>query len=260
MTTEAHHLIVSGVRVAVVRKAIKNLHLGVYPPDGRVRVAAPLGVSDGAVRVAVIGRLRWIRRMQASFEEQARQSERAMVPGETHYYQGRRCRLDVVPTEGPSRVVLRSRTILEVHAAPGMTAAQRERLLQQWYRERLRELVAPRLAKWEAALGVEVAAWGIKRMKTKWGSCNAAAKRIWLNLELAKKPPECLDYVIVHELCHLIVRRHDDRFRACMDRHLPRWEEIRRMLNAAPLASDAWTHDLKHQDARDRLRSPGDLE
>jgi predicted metal-dependent hydrolase len=240
MTTEAHHLTVSGVRVAVVRKAIKNLHLGVYPPDGRVRVAAPLSVSDAAVRVAVIGKLRWIRRQQAGFQEQARQSERAMVPGETHYFLGRRYRLEVVSTEGPSRVVLRNRTVLELQAAAGMEAAQRERLLQRWYRDRLRELVPPLLEKWQAALGVEIAAWGIKKMKTKWGSCNADARRIWLNLELVKKPPECLEYLVVHELIHLIVRHHDERFRALMDRHLPRWPQIRRVLNAAPLASDTW--------------------
>ncbi len=238
MTTEAHHLTVSGVRVAVVRKAIKNLHLGVYPPDGRVRVAAPLAVSDAAVRVAVIGKLRWIRRQQASFEGQARQSERAMVAGETHYYLGRRYRLEVVNVEGPSRVVLRNRTVMELRVRVGADVAERERVLQGWYRERLKELVPPLLAKWQSALGVEVAAWGIRKMKTKWGSCNAAARRVSLNLELAKKPPECLEYLVVHELCHLLVRCHDDRFHALMDHHLPRWAQIRKVLNAAPLASD----------------------
>jgi predicted metal-dependent hydrolase len=240
MTTEAHQLTVSGVRVAVVRKPIKNLHLGVYPPDGRVRVAAPLAISDAAVRVAVIGKLRWIRRQQAAFEHQARESEREMVDGESHYFLGHRYRLDVIVTEGPCRVVLRNRRVMELHARADQDAEQRARVLRRWHRERLRELIPPLLEKWQAALGVAVADWGIKKMKTKWGSCNAEARRIWLNLELAKKPPECLEYIVAHELAHLLVRHHDDRFHALMDRHLPKWRLIRHTLNTAPLASDTW--------------------
>jgi hypothetical protein len=240
MTIEAHHLTVSGVRVAVVRKAIKNLHLGVYPPDGHVRAAVPLALSDAAVRVAVISRLRWIRRQQEAFENQAREAPREMVPGESHYFLGRRYRLDLVSTGGPSRVVLRNGKTMELHCRPDQDAEQRERSLRRWYRDRLRELVPPLLEKWQAALGVEVAGWGIKKMKTRWGSCNAAARRIWLNLELAKKPPECLEYLVVHELVHLLVRHHDERFHALMDRHLPRWKLVRKLLNAAPLANDTW--------------------
>jgi predicted metal-dependent hydrolase len=233
-------LIVSGIRVAVVRKSIKNLHLGVYPPDGRVRVAVPLQVSNAAVRVAVITKLRWIRRQQAAFAQQARQSSREMVDGETHYFLGRRYRLALAEAPGKATIALRSRAVLELRGRPDLTAAGRERALQSWYRERLREIAAPLIEKWQATLGVPVAAWGIKRMKTKWGSCNATAQRIWLNLELAKKPPECLEYLIVHELAHLLVRHHDDRFQALMDRHLPRWRSIRKALNAAPLANETW--------------------
>lgn len=242
MTTEAHVLTVGGLRVAVVRKAIKNLHLGVYPPDGRVRVAAPLVVSDAAVRVAVIGKLRWIKRQQAAFEHQERESEREMVSGESHYVLGWRYRLDVVEAVGPARIVVRNRRTLELHTRPGWDARQREQLLHRWYRERLRELVPPLIEKWQAALGVEAAGWGIKKMKTRWGSCNMASRRIWLNLELAKKPPECLEYLVVHELAHLLVRHHDDRFNALMDRHLPRWRLARRTLNAAPLAHETWEY------------------
>jgi predicted metal-dependent hydrolase len=137
MTTETHHLMVSGVRVSVVRKEIKNLHLGVYPPDGRVRVAAPLAVSDAAVRVAVIGKLGWIRRQRAAFESQERQSQREVVSGESHYFLGRRYRLAVVTTQGKSGVVLRNRTIMELQVRPDLTADQRERVLQRWYREAL---------------------------------------------------------------------------------------------------------------------------
>lgn len=241
MTTSAHTLTVSGVRVAVVRKSIKNLHLGVYPPDGRVRVAAPLTVSNAAVRVAVINKLRWIRRQQASFAQQSRQSCREMVDGETHYFLGRRYRLSIVETRGKSRVELKRRTVLELHVRARLDAEQRATVLQRWYRERLRELAEPLILEWQSQLGVTAHAWGIKRMKTKWGSCNADTRRIWLNVELAKKPPQCLEYVVVHELVHLLVRRHDDRFDALMDRHLPRWQHYRRRLNSEPLADERWT-------------------
>jgi predicted metal-dependent hydrolase len=242
MSTRAHALTVSGVKVEVVRKAIKNLHLGVYPPDGRVRVAVPLAVSDAAVRVAVIDKLRWIRRQQAAFAQQARQPQRRMVAGESHFFLGRRYRLALVETRGRCDLILRNRKVMEIHARPESGASHWERVLLRWYRERLRELVPPLVAKWEDKLAVTVTAWGIKAMKTKWGTCNPRAGRIWLNLELAKKPPECLEYIVVHELAHLLVRHHDEQFHALMDRHFPRWRQIRRELNAAPLGSAKWAY------------------
>lgn len=240
MITEPRNITVSGLRISVVRKAIKNLHLGVYPPDGRVRVAAPLAVSDNAVRVAVIGKLSWIRRQRAAFARQARQSQREMVSGESHYYRGRRYRLQVVRADGPGRVELRGHHVMVLRVRPGWTAEDRERLLQRWYRERLRDFVPDLLDKWQGELGVTVRAWGIKRMKTKWGSCNAKERRIWLNLELIKKSPACLEYVLIHELVHLLARSHDDRFIRLMDRHLPTWRRRRAELNAAPLAREVW--------------------
>jgi predicted metal-dependent hydrolase len=240
MTTEAHNMTVSGLRVSVVRKAIKNLHLGVYPPDGRIRVAAPMAVSDAAVRVAVIGKLRWIKRQRASFELQARESRREMVSGESHYYRGRRHRLQVVETDGTPRVELNGRQTLVLHVRPEWTVDDRERLLQRWYRERLRDLVPRLLDKWQHELDLTVREWGIKRMKTKWGSCNPKARRVWLNLELIKKPPACLEYVLVHELTHLLARNHDERFLDLMDRHLPTWRRRRTELNAAPLTKEVW--------------------
>jgi predicted metal-dependent hydrolase len=242
MSTRSQVLTISGVAVEVVRKAIKNLHLGVYPPDGRVRVAVPLAVSDPAVRVAVIGKLRWIRRQQATFAHQARQPQRLMMAGESHYFLGQRYRLALVETRGRCDVILRNRKVMEVHARPQGGTGHRERVLRRWYRERLRQLVSPLVAKWESKLGVRVATWGIKAMKTRWGTCNSRTKSIWLNLELAKKPPECLEYLVVHELVHLLVRHHDDEFRALMDRHFPRWRQVRRELNAAPLAHAKWSY------------------
>ncbi|MEZ4404432.1 MAG: SprT family zinc-dependent metalloprotease [Kofleriaceae bacterium] len=241
MTTDATSMTVSGLEVAIVRKPIKNLHLGVYPPDGRVRVAAPMAVSNDAVRVAVISRLRWIRQMQRGFEGQLREPPRTMVSGESHYYRGRRYRLKVDTTDGRARVEVRGTQALVLYVRPGTTAADRAELLHTWYRERLRQAAGRLLARWEVTLGVQLGAWGIKRMKTKWGSCNPTAGRVWLNLELIKKPPACLEYVVVHELVHLLVPTHDDRFVRLMDRHLPTWRSRRDELNATPLAKERWT-------------------
>jgi predicted metal-dependent hydrolase len=242
MSTESVEIRVSGLAVQIVRKDIKNLHLGVYPPNGRVRVAAPLSVSDDAVRLAVIGKLGWIKKQQAQFAAQPRQTEREMVSGESHYYLGRRYRLRVVERDGPSRVVLRNRTTLELQVRSEYEAKEREQVLRRWYRERLRELVPPLLAKWEAILGVRAASVGVRKMKTKWGACSLDARRIWLNLELAKKPVQCLEYLIVHELTHLIERHHNDSFVSLMDRNLPQWRHHRKALNAAPLGHADWTY------------------
>ena len=242
MNTEQRHITIQGLSVQIVRKAIKNLHLGVYPPHGRVRVAVPLAVGDEAVRLAVIGKLGWIKKQRAKFAAQPRQTEREMVSGESHYYLGRRYRLRVVERDGPGRVVLRNLTTLELHVRSESDAPARAQVLQRWYRARLRELVPPLVAKGEAILGVQAASWGIKRMKTKWGACNVDARRIWLNLELAKKPVQCLEYLIVHELTHLIERHHNDRFVSLLDRHLPHWRRHRQELNSAPLAHESWSY------------------
>ncbi|NMV42060.1 M48 family metallopeptidase [Ralstonia insidiosa] len=240
MSIEVRHIKVSGLSVDVVRKDIKNLHLGVYPPHGRVRVAVPFSVSDDAVRLAVIGKLGWIRRQQEKFDAQPRQSRREMVSGESHYFQGRRYRLRVVVHDGSASVVLRNRSSMELRVRSGMDAEQRLNILERWYREQLRAMVPALLEKWQPLLGVDVAHWGIKKMKTKWGSCNVDARRIWLNLELAKKPVQCLEYVVVHELIHLTERHHNDRFTALMDQNLPHWRAYREELNRAPLAHEDW--------------------
>ena len=230
----------NGLSVDVVRKAIKNLHLGVYPPNGRVRVAAPLAVSDEAIRLAVIGKQSWIKRQQAKFETQLRQSQREMISGESHYFLGKRYRLNVVELNGPARVVLRNKSTMDLYVRPGTGTEKREQILQRWYRERLKEHIPQLIAKWEPEIGVTVAEWGIKKMKTRWGSCNADARRIWLNLELAKKPVQCLEFIIVHELTHLLERHHNNRFRELMDKLMPQWRLHREELNRAPLARDEW--------------------
>jgi predicted metal-dependent hydrolase len=208
-----------------------------------VRVAAPLAVTDDAVRLAVIGKLGWIKRQQSKFKAQPRQSEREMVSGESHYFLGRRYRLRVIHgTDGTARVVLRNKSAIELYVPQETSAAQRERVLQRWYREQLRGLIPPLIEKWESVLGVQVSECRIKKMKTKWGACNAEARRIWLNLELAKKPVQCIEYIIVHELAHLIERHHNDRFVSIMDKHLPQWRFQQQELNAAPLAHESWSY------------------
>jgi predicted metal-dependent hydrolase len=242
MTTEKRKITVNGLPVDIVRKDIKNLHLGVYPPHGRVRVAAPLRVSDNAVRLAVIGKLGWIKRQRARFDSQPRQSEREMVSGETHYFLGQRYRLRVINNNGPAKVIVRNGSTMELHVRREMNAAQRERVLQSWYRQQLKEMIPALVNKWQAALNVEVREWAVKKMKTKWGACNNKVGRIWLNLELAKKPAQCLEYIIVHEMVHLLERRHGDTFIALMNKFLPQWKLRRAELNAAPLAHATWSY------------------
>jgi hypothetical protein len=242
MSTEFTEIRVSGLVVQVVRKNIKNLHLGVYPPNGRVRVAAPLNVNNDAVRLAVAGKLGWIKKHQERFRAQSRESGRELVSGESHYFLGHRYRLRVLYHDGVPRVVVRGKYAIELHVRPGTTAERRRQVLQDWYRQQLRELIPPLLKKWQEALGVQVTQWRIKKMKTKWGSCNLKARRIWLNLELVKKPIQCLEYIIVHELAHLIERHHNDRFISIMDQHMPHWRLHRQELNSAPLAHETWIY------------------
>lgn len=240
MSTESHTITVGGLTVEIVRKPIKNLHLGVYPPEGRVRVAAPLAVDDEAVRLAVVGKLGWIKRQRAKFQAQSRQSERRMVSGESHYFLGQRHRLRVHETTGALRIALRGKATLDLFVRPETTTERREQVLHDFYRAELKRLVPELLEKWQPKLGAEARAWGIKRMKTKWGSCNIDARRIWLNLELAKKPVQCLEYILVHELAHLKERHHNDRFTALLDHHLPQWRLLRDQLNSSPLANERW--------------------
>lgn len=242
MTTKRHHIEVNGLQVVVVRKDIKHLHLAVYPPQGRVRVAVPLRLNDEAVRLAVVSRLGWIHKKRVVYQEQERQSEREMVTGESHYVDGHRYRIDVIENDGPPSVKLRNNSTLELRARPGTSRKKREAVLHNWYRKRLRQRIPEIIAKWEPLVGVEVAEWGIKKMKTRWGTCNINVRRIWLNLELVKKPLSCLEYIVVHEMVHFLERHHNEQFRECMNKVMPQWRLIRNKLNRAPLAYEDWTY------------------
>ena len=236
------HIEVQGIAVEVVRKDIKNFYIGVHPPNGRVRVSAPLYFDEDAIRMAVVSRLAWIRRQQAKFEKQDRQSQREFVSGESHYFAGRRYRLDVIERDVPPKVWLPNNTKIALSVRPGSDRDTREAVINRWYRQHLRTQLPSLLEKWEAKLEVSVNEVRIKKMKTLWGSCNIDAKRIWLNLELAKKPEACLVYVLVHEMVHLFEREHNDRFRELMDKFLPQWRTHQDTLNRAPLAHENWRY------------------
>lgn len=242
MTTDQRHITVRGISVEIVRKDIKHLHLGVYPPSGRVRVASPSRLDDDAVRLAVISRLGWIRRQQAEFAQQDRQSQREFVTGESHYFWGRRYRIDMIEHNGPPAVRLPNNTTMELRVRPGSDRGVREAVLHRWYRHQLRAELPALVAKWQPRVGVIVNDVRIKKMKTRWGSCNAGAGRIWLNLELVKKPPSCLAYILVHEMVHFLERHHNERFRALMDALMPQWRLYKDELNRAPLAHETWRY------------------
>lgn len=242
VTTRRNIIEVQGVTVEVVRKGIKNLHVTVHPPDGKVRVSAPLRLDDDDVRLAIISRLGWIRRQQAGFYAQARQSMREMISGESHYVEGRRYRLSVIEQDSSPSVHVRNNNTLELRVRPGTDRDKREEILHRWYRVRLKERIPALIAKWEPVIGVTVSEWGIKKMKTRWGTCSIEARRIWINLELAKKSPECLEYIVVHEMVHLLERHHNERFTALMDRFLPNWRLMRDALNREPLAYEHWDY------------------
>jgi hypothetical protein len=163
-----------------------------------------------------------------------------MVSGESHWYLGRRYRLRVVEAPGRPSITIVNHSTMELRCLPGTTAERRSASLERWYRRRLREIVPPMLETWAPVLGVEVSDWRIRKMKTKWGSCRATERRIWMNVELAKKPRRCLEYIVVHELAHLIERRHNGRFQSLLDRSLPRWQLLRAELGTLPLAHDIW--------------------
>ncbi len=194
------------------------------------------------MRLAVVTRLGWIRRRREEFARQVRQSKRELVSGESHYFQGQRYRMRVVEHDGPPSVRIVRKTRMELLVRTGSDRAKRAAVLERWYRSEVLDAAQDLLEPWESKVGVEVKDVRVRRMKTRWGSCNAGAGRIWLNTELAKKPPKCLEYILVHEMVHLIERRHTERFRALMDAFMPSWRLHRDELNRAPLAHEDWTY------------------
>jgi predicted metal-dependent hydrolase len=240
MSTDNAHLTVAGLGVDVVYKDIKNLHISVYPPIGRVRVAAPKRTAEDTIRIAIVQRLPWIKRQREQLRKAERQTKREMLSGETHYVWGQRYRLDVSRTSGHYSVETKGTILWVVTPADADTDARRA-TLDRWYGRELKAALPSLLEKWQPIVGVEVDKIVVRRMKTKWGTCIAHTRTIWLNPELAKKHPRCLEYIVVHELTHLLERGHGEGFVALMDRFLPDWRARREELNAAPLADEEWS-------------------
>ncbi|MFU0783633.1 MAG: YgjP-like domain-containing protein [Thermoanaerobacterium thermosaccharolyticum] len=233
---------IGDINITVIKKNIKNLHLSVHPPDGRVRISAPQSMNDEAIRIFAISKLSWIKKQRSKFKEQDRQSEREFVSGESHYYQGNRYLLNVIPTNKSQRVEMRNQKFIDLYVHEGSTKEQREKILVEWYRKQLKSQIPELIEKWEKVIGVKVNSWGVKLMKTRWGTCNPEAKRIWINLELAKKSPRCLEYVVVHEMVHLLERHHNKVFTAYMDQFLPNWRNIKTELNSLVFENSKWRY------------------
>ena len=237
-----HQIVVNNIVIDVVRKDIKNLHLSVYPPLGRVRIATPTKVDDEAVRLFAISKMSWIKKNQVKYVNQQRQPERKYVSGESHYFRGQRYLLNVIIHTGYPKIEIRNKKFIDLYVKADYTQEQRENVMTNWYRKNLKEQIPALIEKWQKIIGVEVEQWEVKKMKTKWGTCNREAKRIWLNLELVKKPEHCLEYIIVHEMVHFLERNHTERFVAYMDKFMPQWSSIKDELNSSMLKHEDWTY------------------
>ncbi len=229
------------IAVDVVLKNIKNVHLSVYPPTGRVRISAPKRMNMATIRVFAISKLDWIKQQQKTLREQERETPREYLDRESHYVWGKRYLLTVSENDMPPSIELEhSRMLLRVR--PRTDEDKRQALVEAWYRKRLKKAIPPLLERWQPLLGVTVERFFVQRMKTKWGSCNHKARTIRLNTELAKKPPECLEYIVVHELVHLIEPTHNARFVALMDKFMPKWQFHRQVLNRLPVRRETWSY------------------
>lgn len=227
--------------VEVVLKDIKNIHLSVYPPNGRVRIAAPIRMDLETIKLYTISKLSWIKQQQKKILSQPREAKREYITQESHYYLGKRYLLKIIEEEAKPKVILKHKHII-LHIRPNTDTEKRKEILDDWYRECLRNEVIKLVEKWEPIIDVNVSDIGIKKMKTKWGTCNIEAKRIWLNLELMKKPINCIEYIVVHEMIHLLERNHNQRFIAFMNNFLPFWKELKKELNQLPVSHIDWEY------------------
>jgi predicted metal-dependent hydrolase len=237
-----HQIKVGDYTIDVVRKDIKNLHLAVYPPHGRIRIAAPLQVDDETIRLHIVSKLSWIKKHITKFQQVERLSMREYITGESHYLEGRRYLLNVITGSSINMIKLRNNTHIDLYVKTDTPVWHRPVMIQEWYRARLKVRIEPLVTKWQETIGVQINDWSVKQMKTRWGTCNTKAKRIWINLELAKKPEDCLEYIIVHELLHVLERNHNDVFRSNMDKYLPDWRVRKDTLNRFPLSHEEWEY------------------
>lgn len=230
----SHAFEIAGVEMRIVRKDVRHLHLNVLPPDGRVRITAPPWMETESVRLFVLGKLGWIKRQRQKMSVQARETPRDYIDRESHFVWGQRYLLQIVEHDATPQVELRHKKLV-MRVRPGSDAARREAVLSAWYRNQLRNEAQRLLGHWVPLVGRRPDVIHIQKMKTKWGSCNPAKGSIRLNTELAKKPPECLEYILLHELVHLLDPTHGPQFIATMDQLLPQWRDRREALNRLPL-------------------------
>lgn len=223
MSINSSSIVVNGLEIVIERKDIKNLHIGVYPPNGKIRVATPLKLNDEAVRLAVISRLSWIKKQRQNFLNQPRQSKREMITGESHYLFGKRYLLNIKHTSAKYEIV-KKHSKLELYVGENTTTDNRYKVLEKYYRDTLKIEIEKLVVKWREIINVDINTWTVQKMKTKWGSCNIEAKRLLFNLELAKVPLECIEYIVVHEMLHLLERYHNDNFKTLMDKYLSDWK------------------------------------
>jgi len=228
------------IAIAVRRKDVKHVHLSVHPPSGRVTLVAPKGTRPEVARAYAASKLGWIRDQQAKLRGQARETPRQFVERESHYLWGWRYLLSVREEEAKPSVRMSHRSIT-LTVRPGSGSAKRAAVMHEWHKSLLREVVPELIRKWEPRLGVKVAGYFLQRMKTKWGGCNLRAQNIRLNTELVKKPKDLLEYVVVHEMLHLIELTHSERFFILLSKHYPTWREARTELNELPLSAETWT-------------------
>jgi predicted metal-dependent hydrolase len=229
------------IAVDVVLKDIKNVHLGVYPPTGRVRISAPKRMSLNTIRVFAISKLGWIKQQQRKLRSQERETPREYLDRESHYVWGIRYLLKVVLDNDSPKVELKHRKMI-LRVAPGTSEETKQASLARWYREQIKTAVPDLVTKWGPIIPVKVERVFVQRMKTKWGSCNAGRRSIRLNTDLAKKPRECLEYIVVHEMIHILEPTHGPRFVALMDRLMPQWRACREQLNRLPVCHEKWTY------------------
>ncbi|WP_321282335.1 SprT family zinc-dependent metalloprotease [Marinifilum fragile] len=233
---------VSDITIDVVRKDIKNIHLAVYPPTGRVRIAAPLKTNDDSIRLFAISKIGWIKRNQRKFKGQERISPREYKQREAHYFQGKRFLLNIIETDTKPKVELKGKKRIDLYVRPNSSIEKKHEILTEWYRSQLKNQIPSIIEKWEKRLDLKVNEWQIKLMKTKWGSCNIEKKKILINLELAKKPERCLEYIIVHEMIHFKERLHNERFLYYMDTYFPNWKQLKKELNNLPVSHADWSY------------------
>jgi predicted metal-dependent hydrolase len=229
------------IAVDVVLKDIKNVHLSVYPPAGKVRISAPARMNIDTIRLFAISKLSWIKEQQRKLREQERETPREFIGRESHYIWGKRHLLTITEADRPPSIELKHNRLL-LHMRPGSDGAKRQQLIEEWYRQQVKGATGDLIAKWEPRIGVTVAGFYVQRMKTRWGSCNSLARTIRLNTDLARKPRECLEYIVVHEMIHILEPTHNEVFQAYMKQFMPDWEHRRQVLNRLPVRHEDWEY------------------